>query len=364
MTTLGDNVYAVILAGGSGTRFWPKSRQLSPKQLCAIGNAKETMLETTLKRLDGFIAPDRRLIVTHEQQIESTKQIAGAACPHYLAEPDARNTANALALAALDIETRHQGADTPIMISLHADHVIENVDAFKQSVRNAIDSAKEGYLCLLGIVPDKPETGYGYIERGASLSETAFKVSSFREKPELELAKSYLESCNFLWNAGIFVWSIPTIIAELDHAIPTAMNALRGLKPEAGVGFRSCPSESLRSVYQGLPKISIDHAVLEVSKKVSVVDADIGWQDIGSWDALAKTFPTDQQNNISFGNTMLIDCEGVTADSDGDLVACLGLKDIVVVKAKGAVLVCPADKAQDVKKIVEALKADQNESYL
>lgn len=352
---LPGNVYAVILAGGSGTRFWPKSRQKWPKQLCALGGSKETMLEITLSRLDGFVPPERRLIVTHKDQADATRKIVGSRCPIVVAEPEARNTANALALAAIEIE-KMGGSSDAIMLSLHADHVIEKVDLFKESLRSAVSVAATGDLCLIGIVPKYPETGYGYIERGEKRSEGgAYRVASFREKPERKLAEEFVASGKFYWNAGLFVFPVSTLMSELESKLPSTVSSLRDLA--SGVSsLTKVDALKFASTYASLPKISIDHAVLEVSKRVSVVEADIGWQDVGSWDALSQCFKTDANGNFTEGDTLLIDSKGCTVDTDGPFTALIGLKDIVVVHAKGAILVCPKERAQDVKLIVDKLK--------
>jgi len=350
-----ENVFAVILAGGSGTRFWPKSRQKWPKQLCSLGGSRETMIEITLRRLDGFIPPERRIIVTHKDQAESTKKIVGDSCPLIIAEPDARNTANALALAALQIEKMSKHSH-PLMVSLHADHVIEREDAFKDSICTAIEVAKSEELCLIGIVPKYPETGYGYIERGVARDEPgAFRVASFREKPDLKTAETFVASKKFYWNAGLFVFPVGLFLDELSARLPATVKALRELG-DGAKSFGSIGQQQFAQVYSSLPKISVDHAVLEVSKRVSVVEADIGWQDVGSWDALAAGFKTDQQGNFVQGDAMLLDSSGCTVDTDGPFTALLGLKDIVVVHAKGAILVCPKQRSQDVKLVVDRLK--------
>lgn len=355
-----QDIYAVILAGGSGTRFWPKSRHLQPKQLCSIGSNEQTMIEITLNRLEGFIPPERRIIVTHIDQIAKTKSIAGKLCGHYLAEPEARNTANALALAALHIQHIHKGKNQPVMVSLHADHIIEKVEAFLTSLSSSVKVAQQGFLTLVGIVPEYPETGYGYIERGTPFNDAddSFKVASFREKPELEVATRYVESKNFYWNAGMFVWRIDSILNELNTFLKPSMDRLAALLRSAGPGgYNDVAPDKLAEVYGALPKISIDNAVLEVSKNVAVVAADIGWQDVGSWDALSRTFPPDQNGNLLFGKGCLIDTTNTTVDSDGPFVAALGVSDHVIVHANGAILVCPKDRAQDVKQIVDWLKA-------
>ena len=357
-----DNVYAVILAGGSGTRFWPKSRHLLPKQLCAIGDADHTMLEITLARLDGFIPPERRMIVTHKDQIEATRRIAGKGCSFFLAEPEARNTANALALAAVDIKARHQGPNEPIMISLHADAVIRREDEFRDCLSKAVALAGHDYLAILGIVPTAPETGYGYIEKGERLNfpdvTCASKVRSFREKPHLELAEQYVKAGNFYWNAGIFVWKIEVLLGELRKYLPTTVEKME-LLLKTYKNIQVVPEKELAETYSQLPKISIDNALLELSKNVALIEADIEWMDVGSWSALAECFPTDANGNLVYGKAIMLDTRGTTVDTDGALVACIGLNDMVIVNANGAILVCPKNRSQEVKDLVEELRKRQ-----
>jgi mannose-1-phosphate guanylyltransferase len=352
---LPTNVFAVILAGGSGTRFWPKSRQKWPKQLCEIGGSSETMLETTLGRLDGFVPVERRIIVTHRDQAEATKKIVGNRCAVVIAEPEARNTANALALAALEISKKGAGGDA-IMISLHADHVIEKLSVFRDCIRTAVTVAAGKEICLVGIVPKYAETGYGYIERGSARAEKgAFKVASFREKPEQKIAEEFVASRKFYWNAGIFVFHVSTLLQELEAKLPASVQGLRNVLGNSS-SFSAIDIDKFAGAYAVLPRISIDHAVLEVSKRVSVVEADIGWQDVGTWDALSQCFKTDSAGNFVQGDALLIDSHGCTVDTDGPMTALLGVRDLVVVHAKGAILVCPKSRAQDVKLIVDRLK--------
>jgi mannose-1-phosphate guanylyltransferase len=362
-----DNVYAVILAGGSGTRFWPKSRHTSPKQLCAIGDADQSMLELTLSRLEGFIPPERRIIVTHKDQATQTKKIVGMRCARVIAEPEAKNTAAALALAALEIKAISKDS-SPLMVSLHADSVIADVNEFLRSIETALDVCKKGFLTLMGIIPAYPETGYGYIEIGQSLGSfvhakkesepNAWKVKSFREKPELELAKEFVASGKFHWNSGLFVWSIDVILDAFQEHLPQTINILQQALDEQQSTFSDMGPEALSPYYKRLDKIAIDNAILEKSSNVAVVGGDFGWQDVGSWAALDQCFKTDEKGNLSYGDVLSIDTVSTTVDTDGAFVATIGLKDMVVVSAKGAVLVCPKDRAQDVKKIVEYLKSN------
>lgn len=365
--TVGKHVYAVILAGGSGTRFWPKSRHLTPKQLCKIGSSNLTMIEKTFARLDGFIPPERRILVTHEQQLEATKKIVADSCGHYLAEPSARNTAAALALAALEI--RHlSGDDNPIMISLHADHIIENDQAFRDDLCRAVAISECGYLTLMGIKPRRPETGYGYIEVGEPLNvaieNNGYRVASFREKPNRDIAQDYFDRGGFLWNSGYFIWQVPTILDELKNYLPQTHDLLWQLSHGGTISFNDVDRGKLHEVYEKLEKIAIDHAVLEVSERVAVIESDFGWYDLGSWDSLTECFPTDSFGNYTFGDVLSIDCEGSIIETDGPLVATVGLKDMVVVVANGAVLVCPKDRAQDVKFVVENLKNQNRIEFL
>lgn len=361
-----DHVYAVVLAGGSGTRFWPKSRHKSPKQLCKIGRADKTMLEITLDRLEGVIPPQRRMIVTHHEQMAATQQLAKKQCDIFIAEPEARNTANALALAALEIKARHKGTRPPIMISLHADHVIQKQQQFLEVLQQAVAVAEHNFLTLLGIVPRYAETGYGYIEAGEGLkldSTGAVKVQSFREKPDAKTAQEFISTGKFFWNCGIFVWKVDVLLEELKTFLPKPVEDLSKLLNDTS-SFTQVPFATLSETYSQLPKIAIDHAVLEVSRRVAMVKADIGWQDVGSWDALAQCFPTDAKGNIVSGDVIQFDCTNTTIDSDGPLIATIGLNDLVVVAAHGAVLVCPRARAQDVKKVVELLKEQKRPEYL
>jgi len=356
------DVYAVILAGGSGTRFWPKSRHLRPKQLCAIGGQAETMIEVTLRRLNGYIPPERRVIVTHTDQIALTRQICGNTVGHYVAEPEAKNTANALALAALEIEALAGGKGQPVMISLHADHMIRDEVAFRNALNAAVQVARGGSLTLLGVVPEYAETGFGYIERGNALAgiTEGYQVASFREKPDLETARAYLATKRFYWNAGLFVWRTDVLLRELTKSLAPSLAVLRQAQKDLGGHFTAASKtpdamRQLAAAYKQLPKISIDHAVLETSTNVAVVGADIGWADLGSWDALARTFGPDAQGNLLFGDGCLIDSKQTMVDTDGPFVAALGLNEHIVVCSGGAVLVCPKERCQDVKKIVDWL---------
>ncbi len=357
---LDENVFINILAGGSGTRFWPKSRHKSPKQLCAIGHSKTSMLEQTLERISEIVPVERRLVVTHHEQMFATQKIAGKLCGHFLAEPEAKNTAAALAMAALEIEKLAQNKNA-IMISLHADAVITDQKEFIKQLTQAVEIAKKGFLTLLGIKPEYPETGYGYIEQGTQLKDFAgsFKVASFKEKPDLPTAKKYFESGRYLWNSGLFVFPVNLFLNELKKFHPEIATPLE----ELGAGQKSYSAvdwKHVSEVYGKLPKIAIDNAVLEKSNFVAVLPCSFGWKDVGSWDVLGDVFGVDENLNFiaksGTGRVLMLDSNNSVVESDGPMIAVLGIDDMIVAHHKGAVLVCPKSRAQDVKLVVEKLK--------
>ncbi|MBP6219117.1 MAG: mannose-1-phosphate guanylyltransferase [Oligoflexales bacterium] len=362
-TSSGDPVFAVILAGGSGTRFWPRSRQSLPKQLCAISNPDKTMIVETLERIEDFIPKERRLIVTHKDQKVRTLELISELCPRVLAEPCAKNTAAALLLAALDIKSRCSPEEKPFMISLHADHVIRDRDAFIESLQKGLAIAEKSYLTLIGLTPSSPETGYGYIKKGRALSESnSFQVESFQEKPSLDKAKQYMEQGDYLWNSGLFVWQVETLLEEFRKHAPKLLEQLETLFSSLATRKLSVDQldvSELAQTYELLDSIAIDNAILEKSSNVAVIEADFGWLDLGSWSALEQVLELDSLGNLRQGETFLFDTQRSTVVSDGPFVAVLGVKDLVVVADKGCILVCHKDKAQDVKKVVEHLKKIQ-----
>lgn len=362
-----SNVYAVILAGGSGTRFWPKSRKKSPKQLCKIGDSQKTMIEITLDRLDGFVPEENRILITHKSQKASTQRIVGERCHKVIAEPEARQTAAALSFGAFCVEEVHAERDSevmPIMISLHADHIIKKVDEFKDCLQRAVRLAEKDFLCLLGITPSRPETGFGYIEKGESITGShGFHVKSFREKPDKETAEEFINRKDFFWNSGLFVWRTKKILDEIKLYLPATFNNFLDVKERLGT-LSECSPEDIADNYSKLQSIAIDNGILEVSKDVAMVEADIDWQDVGTWSALDQSFRPDKDGNLIFTDAMTIDCQNIIVDGDGPLIATLGLKDMVIVGMKDAVLVAPKERSQEVKLFVERLKENQREDLI
>jgi len=348
-------LFAVVMAGGSGTRFWPASRRARPKQFLPVSGGRP-MITETCARLEGLVTPERTLVVTAESQVALVREALPDLPPeNVLAEPAARNTAAAVAFAATEVERRDVNA---LQVVLPADHVIRPTASFQRTLAAAAAEAGAGdVLVIFGVRPDHPATGYGYIESGATLatrdSIPVHAVERFVEKPDLARAREFLDSGRFLWNSGMFVWSTRSILAALErHA------------PEIHAGFRRIAGgEALESVYPGLPSLPIDVAVLEKAANVRMLPIDYAWSDVGSWAALPELHPRDASGNwpVLVGAARLIaeDSSGCLAYAEGDeIVALVGVQDLVVVRAGNATLVCSREHAQEVKRIVERLSRD------
>jgi len=360
--------WAVILAGGSGSRFWPKSRIKQPKQLCKLGSQNKTMLELTLDRLDNFIPPERRIIVTHDKQFDRTKKIVSQKCKYIIAEPSSKNTAAALNFAAMEIKQLTKSNPKTTMVSLHADHIISPTNEFIDTLHKAIEIAQLNYLTLIGIKPNCPATGFGYLQKGNHLTETetenAYHVAKFCEKPNVNLAKEYYKNSQFHWNSGIFIWKIDIILEALASYLPDTHDVFSNFykKYPSSHSTEKTDGKIIEPYYEQLKNVAIDHAVLEKSKNIAMIESKINWQDIGVWTALKENFPVDQKNNYISGDILTIETENCVIDSDDDcFIATLGIKDLVIVKSQNGILVCHKDRAQDVKSIVENLK--QRERY-
>lgn len=356
------STHAVILAGGRGTRFWPRSRTRSPKQLLNIVG-DTSMLEQTVDRLRPLISLDRIWTVTNaEQTIALRKQLPAAARKRVLTEPFGRNTAAAIGLAAIHV--RHAAKGDAVLAVLPADHFIAKPDGYRKIMRVALDIAIEpGRMAVLGIPPTRPDTGFGYIERIetnlAGPGHSVCGVRRFTEKPELELAREYLASGKYHWNAGMFFWRVSTFMDALKRYLPKTHDAMETLAKQIGKpAYRS----ALKKHYVELENISVDYAVLERATRengdprVFVVPAEIGWSDIGSWAAVYELLAKQPGSNILAGPGHTIDATGNLLYSPGKFVAAIGVSDLIVVDTPDALLICPRDRAQDVGKVVKALE--------
>lgn len=349
----------VILSGGAGTRLWPLSRSMYPKQFIpGLNGADASLLNQTLTRLPmdhGFAAPRVICNNAHRFLVKDEGERAGVKPRSIILEPVARNTAPAIAVAALDA-----AKDDPatILVVMPSDHVIRDVAAFQAAVRTAATIASLGRIVLFGIKPSSPNTGYGYIQRGAVLGGTqAFEVASFREKPDAITAEGYVANGDFFWNSGIFVFRADAMIEELERLQPDILSAAKAAfeKAEPDLEFLRLAT----SAFQAAPSISIDYAVLEKTKRAAVLPLDIGWSDLGSWSSLWETADHDGAGNFVRGSHVLEDTEDCYIHSERSLVATLGVKNLVIVETPDAVLVADKDRAQDVSKLVKSLQSQK-----
>ncbi len=349
---------AVLLAGGRGTRFWPRSRTRLPKQLLNI-TGEATMLRETAARLTPLFPAKNLWAVTNiEQAAAVRRELPGVPASHVIAEPVGRNTAAAIGLAAFHLAHQHGDA---LMAVLPADSYIGDVARYRKLVRAALELASSpGNLVVMGIPPTRPETGYGYIERGELAGrphdETAFVVKRFTEKPEAAVAEKYVAAGSYFWNAGMFFWRVSTFLENLQRYLPETYEALRKLAKTFGT---SRYAGALRRMYPRLENISVDYAIMEPAtlqrdeRRVFVIPAKVGWSDIGSWAAVYELLAPKRDANVSAGPFVALEALGNFFWSPTKLVAAVGVKDLVLVDTPDAILICPRERAQDVGKIVK-----------
>jgi len=385
---LTTNLHAIILAGGSGVRFWPLSRETYPKQMLQIVG-EDTLIRQTIKRINGFVIPKNVWIVTTEDKAQDIRfhiDSLGAMAKEiqFIKEPVGRNTAPAIGLAAIYL---NRLSSKSVMIVMPSDHAIPDTEKFLSDLRLAIQGAMEDYLVTFGIRPTRPETGYGYIKVDPS-SRTKlnglFKVGRFTEKPDLETAKNYLSDGNYFWNSGIFVWKTSKILSEIKTHLPSLYKTLKEIEsllftastlqrndsitqlPNDLMTLRRYDSttQRLKSLYSSLESISIDYGIMERSRNTLMVPATFQWSDLGSWTALDEIIKKDEDGNILKGNAIDIGSKDTTVFGSERLIATIGLKDMVVVDTPDATLVTPKERVQEVRKIVEVLKKDGREEHL
>jgi mannose-1-phosphate guanylyltransferase len=343
----------VIMAGGSGTRLWPLSRELFPKQFLALAG-EDSMLQATVNRLQGLQVTPPLVICNESHRFLVAEQLRqlGALSHNILLEPAARNTAPAVALAAL--HATRDGND-PLLLVLAADHLISDNTAFQTAVRSALPLAENGHLVTFGIVPTAPETGYGYIRRGSSLEGAGFSVAAFVEKPALLVAEQYLASGEYLWNSGMFCFRASRYLEELGKYRPDILTACRAAFSEPQTDLDFLRVDAAR--FMTCPADSIDYAVMEQTDSAVVVPMDAGWSDVGAFAALWEVLPKDEHGNVHRGDVLAHDSKNNLVMAENALVATVGLQDTVIVQTKDAVLVAPRSRVQEVKQIVDQLKA-------
>jgi mannose-1-phosphate guanylyltransferase len=356
----------VIMAGGVGTRFWPRSREKTPKQLLEI-LGRGTMIQNTLKRLEGFIHPRDVFVVTNKiQKAAIARQLTTIPEENILVEPMGRNTAPCIGLAALHL--KRIGPDA-VMVVLPADHVVQDIEEFKRILQLAVKTAYEsGSLLTIGIKPTHPETGYGYIqmhtENGAHNpyhSVGVSRVKTFAEKPNVQTAERFLASGDFLWNSGMFVWRVDSILNEIERCLPDLYAELSRVEPTVGT---QAYHSTLENVYGVIRGISIDYGVMERAEQVYVIPGDFGWSDIGSWDEVYKLSGKDERGNSITGKVIQKDTTGCYIYSLDKVVATIGVDDLIIVDTPDALLICKKGKSQDVKEIADYLKRKQMNEYL
>lgn len=355
-------MYAVIMAGGVGTRLWPRSRQNMPKQFLDIV-ADNTMLQETFLRIEPLVPPDRVFVITNGACARLVhEQIPWLPGKNVIVEPAGRNTAPCIGLAALYLR---QLDPEGVMVVLPADHLIREAVHFREVLKVVAEVAQDDYLVTMGIQPDSPHTGYGYIQRGDALGQigphSVYKVARFTEKPDEAMARRFLDSGQYYWNSGMFGWKVSAILEAIEVHLPTLHDQLMAI--EAALGSQR-EREVMEEVWQGVESISIDYGVMERADNAAVIPMDVGWSDVGSWATVAELLPKDAEGNVVVGKHIGIDTTGSLLYSSGRLIATIGLRDIIVVDTGDAVLVCPRARAQEVKDLVDELRRKQKDEYL
>jgi mannose-1-phosphate guanylyltransferase len=344
--------HAVVMAGGSGTRFWPESRARRSKQFLDLTGGGP-MIRETLGRLFPVIPPERVWVVAGRKDARYLSPASlGIPKTNILLEPEGRNTAPAVAFAAACIARRDADA---VILATPADHAIGNLRAFRAVIRKGLRLAREsGRFITLGIPPTHPATGYGYIERGipfAGRVKGAFEVARFTEKPDLSAARRFLRTGRFLWNSGLFLFRADTFADRIARFLPEVDRRIR----EAVRGDRKGAGRRLRDAYRGMPSVSVDYGILEKEQGILVIPADVGWSDLGTWRSLHE-FLGGAGGNVTFGDAILEDCRDCLARTDTGVVAVLGMDGVVVVRSGDAVLVCPRSRSEEVKRMAEEVR--------
>lgn len=355
---------AIIMAGGKGERFWPRSRSNFPKQFLSLTNDGKTMIQLTTERLLPLVNYEDMYIVTNKDYIKLVReQLPDIPVENILAEPVAKNTAPAIGLAASIIQQKYEDA---VMLVLPSDHLIKQKQMFLDTLKTAINVAKEGdNLVTIGITPTYPETGYGYINYGQSnFSEkysNVYKVEKFVEKPNVEKAKEYLESGNYIWNSGMFVWKSSSILNNIQKFMNETYLGLMDIKDSIG---KNTYDDVLYDRFSKFKSESIDYGIMEKASKIYTIPGTFGWDDVGSWLALERISKTNEYGNSVNGNVITINTENSIISGTDKLIATVGIEDLIVVDTEDAILICSKECTQDVKKVIENLKICNRTEYI
>ncbi|MDD2774397.1 MAG: mannose-1-phosphate guanylyltransferase/mannose-6-phosphate isomerase [Gallionella sp.] len=342
-------VNAVILAGGTGSRLWPLSRQDLPKQFLAL-DGEYSLLQTTINRLAPLIAADNVLIVTQETHAKGESY--HALRPYQsLYEPVGRNTAPAIALAATYLMRK---GDDPMMVVLPSDHIIKDEARFRTHLQTAIEAAQNGQLVTFGIQPTRPDTGFGYIKTVAKSDAPVQTVERFTEKPDLSTAEQFLREGNYYWNSGMFVWRASVILAEIQQHLPDVYQIIQMIVRDSKINGDF--QQAIEKHFASSPSISIDYGVLEKSDRVSLIPCDIGWNDVGSWQAVHEISLKDENGNALQGNVIAIDCTNSLIRAEKRLVAAIGVENLCIIETTDAILIAQNDQTQRVREVVDTLQ--------
>jgi len=353
-------LFAVIMAGGVGFRFWPRSKKRTPKQLLKIFG-ENTMIQATVNRLAGLVEKENIFVITNElQRVEVINQLSDVPEENIIEEPFGRNTAACIGLASVIIKSKDKDA---ITIVLPADHIIKDEEKFKEVLENAAKYANESKgLVTIGIQPTRPETGYGYIQiDDKAVSNNIHKVLTFAEKPNYATALRFVESGDFLWNSGMFIWRADVILDEIKNLMPDLYEGLVEIENSlSSTNFK----EKLKTIYAQLKKISIDYGIMEKSSKVFLTKGTFNWSDVGSWEEVYQLSEKNEAGNAAIGNVYTNMVNDSYIYSPNKVTAVIGLDNVIVINHGDTVLICRRDKAQDVKEIVDYLKINKMDEYL